>query len=166
MYAFTQINNFVVANGSESYFEKDLQLFKTILPNSPIIPNLEKPFGPAKKGLDERMLLEMLNTGRVSFQDILANRKATQSANSDVNATNNNAASTTPQNNATPPPAAPEPSTNPFVEQLAVADLETMSYNEHKKLVFGLKLTVPNQRANTLKEALKQEQFNRGLKKN
>lgn len=74
MYSFPEINNFVVANGGANNFAADFSLYRKIFPESNLLSYLENAIKPRHKELDERMLLEMLKTGKVEFNDIIKNR--------------------------------------------------------------------------------------------
>ena len=73
-YDFVEINNFIVANASDEYYEADFKLYRKLFPESRILKDLENPFPPKKKELDERMLFEILNAERICFETIMENR--------------------------------------------------------------------------------------------
>ena len=134
-YEFIEINNFIVANGSDEHYEADLKLYRKIFPDSGILKDLENPFPPKKKELDERMLFEILNADRVCMETIMENRGIIVSQE---------------KGKEIVMPYTAEP----YIKQLMDADIETLKYNELKALVFGLKLTVSDQKTDTLRVAL------------
>ena len=135
-YEFIEINNFIVASASAEHYEADLKLYRKLFPESGILKDLENPFPPKKRELDERMLFEILNADRICMETINDNRSIiTQIIVKAKEITL---------------PAA----TDAYIKQLMDADLENLKYNDLKPLVFGLKLTVQDQKTVTLKAAL------------
>ena len=131
-YEFIEINNFIVAQASAEHYEADFKLYRKLFPESRLLRDLENPFPPQKKELDERMLYEILNADRICIETILENRGVFVAKN-----------------------GVPGFTTEPTAEQLlANVDLSTLKYNEAKSLVYKLKLPVENQSFPTLKKAL------------
>lgn len=138
-YEFVEINNFIVANGSAEHYEADFKLYRKLFPESRILKDLENPFPPQKKELDERMLYEILNADRICIETILENRGIIVAPKTDE-------------------AHGKFETVDSAKELLAGVDLSTLKYNEAKALIFKLKLKVPNQSAETLRAALAEVQ--------
>lgn len=139
-YEFIEINNFIVAQASAEHFEADFKLYRKLFPESRILRDLENPFPPQKKELDERMLFEILNADRICMETILENRGIILPAKEEVKQ---------PGEFETVDSAA---------KVLRDLDLRKLTYNELKALTFKLKLNVPDQKSDTLRSALEEAQ--------
>jgi len=135
-YDFVEVNNFIVANGSAEHYEADLKLYRKLFPDSGILKDLENPFSPKKKELDERMLFEILNADRICMETIMENRGIiiTQDTAKTIKM----------------PPLVDDA----FMQTVLGQGIDTLKYNELKTYAFALKLNVPDQKADTLRAAL------------
>lgn len=156
MYPFHEINAFVVNNGSVQHFAADLSLYKKVFPQSELIVQFEKTHDLKKKEIDERMLVELLKSGKVKIENIVDNRIK---LSKEVKKTE--AKTTPPKTKTTDTGIDPK-----AIEKLKASDIDKLKYNAKKSLVFKLKLQVKDNSGDTYTEALKAAQEEYGVKKN
>lgn len=149
MPTFSEINDFVVKHTGADYFDADVKLYKKHFPNSKLIAELDRAPGFAKKGLDERIVYELLSDGISCIDCIWENRGFTRDSKNAVLPIENTAGQEKKAKQI-------NENTSDPVSELLKTDLKLAKYNTLKKLVFDLNLdeSCENHKADTYRTVL------------